>query len=229
MKAVILAAGRGKRMMPLTEHTPKPLVKVNKKTLLSYAIDILPENISEIIVVVNYLGEQIVDYARAAYPNKNIIFVWQDECKGTANALELAKPHLIGQKFVVLFSDDIHSKKSLNECLKYDLALLVHEAEHPERFGVVGIKDDSYVRNIIEKPEHPETNLVNAGIQVLDDRIFGYKAKLHDNGEYYLTDIINDLAQDYPVKAVRTDFWISVGYLEDIAKAENILNKQNIP
>ncbi len=210
-------------MMPLTEHTPKPLVKVNNKALLGYAIELLPPEVSEIIIIVNYLGEQIVNYARAEYPDKKIIFIWQDDCLGTANALELAKPHLIGQKFVVLFADDIHSKKALAECLKYDLALLVKEAEHPERFGVVGIKEGGFVKNIIEKPEKPETNLVNAGIHVLDDRIFKYQAKRHDNGEFYLTDIIDQLAQDYPVKAVTTDFWISVGYPEDIEKAERVL------
>jgi bifunctional UDP-N-acetylglucosamine pyrophosphorylase/glucosamine-1-phosphate N-acetyltransferase len=224
MKAVILAAGRGKRMMPLTEHTPKPLIRVNNKALLGYAIDVLPENVSEIIILVNYLGEQIVNYVKKEYPHKNIIFIWQDDCLGTANALELAKPHLIGEKFIVLFADDIHSKKSVEECLKYDLALLVQEAEHPERFGVVGIKEGSYVKNIIEKPAKPETNLVNAGIHVLDDRIFKYQAKPHENGEFYLTDLIDQLAQDYPVKAVTTDFWISVGYPEDIKRAEDILN-----
>lgn len=212
-------------MMPLTERIPKPLIKVNNKTLLGYTLDVLPDLVSEIIIIVNYLGEQIVDFVKSEYPDKKVNFIWQDDCLGTANALELAKPHLTGEKFIVMFSDDIHSRKAVAEAAGYDLSLLVEESEHPERFGVVGIKGDGYVKNIIEKPEKPETNLVNAGVHVLDDRIFKYKAEQHSNGEYYLTDLIDQMAQDYPVKAVKTDMWIAVGYPEDISKAEEELRK----
>ncbi len=68
MKAVILAAGRGKRMMPLTTDTPKPLLKVAGKTLLDHTIGLLPTEVTEIVVVVNYLGEQIVEYIKKNYP-----------------------------------------------------------------------------------------------------------------------------------------------------------------
>ncbi len=210
-------------MMPLTADIPKPLLKVGGKTLLDHTIGLLPDDISEIIIVVDYLKDQIVDHVRKNYPLKKFVFLHQKECDGTGAAVMLAEPYLRNDKFIVLFSDDLHSKKAVAELARCDLALLVKEAEHPERFGVVGVKNGNYVKNIVEKPEKPETNLVNAGIHVLDDRIFNYKPQKHSNGEYYLTDMIHDMAQDYLVRAVKTDFWMPLGYPDDLKNAEKIL------
>ena len=221
-------------MMPLTKNTPKPLLKINNRAILDYIIELLPVNISEIIIVISYLGDQIIEHVKNRYPNEKISFIWQKKPTGTAKALELAKSALVGKKFLLMFADDLHSKKAIKQCLSYDLAILVKKSDHPERFGVVSIKKPNVprgtlgeIKNIVEKPEKPESNLVNVGVQVLDSRIFNYKAKKHSNGEYYLTDQINQLARDCPVKAVKTDFWLPIGYPEDLEKAEEILS--NVP
>jgi bifunctional UDP-N-acetylglucosamine pyrophosphorylase/glucosamine-1-phosphate N-acetyltransferase len=225
MKAVILAAGRGKRMMPLTTDTPKPLLKVRGKALIDYTLDLLPEDVSEIIIVVHYLGDQIAKHMKVHHPHLPVRILWQEECNGTAKALELAKPYLKRERFVLLFSDDLHSKDAVLEAAKHDLAIVAKAADLPERFGVLQLDNTGFLREIVEKPEKPATNLVNVGIHVLDDRIFKYRAPQHPNGEYYVTDMINQLAKEAPVAVVKTDFWLPIGYPEDIKKAEDILKK----
>jgi NDP-sugar pyrophosphorylase family protein len=234
MKAVILAAGRGTRMMPLTKNTPKPLLKINNKAILDHILESLPDEIGEVIIVINYLGHQIIEHLTGRYPDKKIVFVWQKETNGPAMALKLVEPLLGKEKFLVMFADDLHSKKAIKQCLSYDLAILVKKSDHPERFGVVSIKKPNVprgtlgeIKNIVEKPEKPETNLVNVGVQVLDSRIFNYKAVKHSNGEYYLTNQINQLARDCPVKAVKTDFWLPIGYPEDLGKAERMFHVEH--
>lgn len=231
MKAVILAAGRGQRMMPLTQNTPKPLLKVGNKAILDRVLALIPGEVTEIFIVINYLGEQIIEHLKAGYPDKKFHFIWQKEANGTAKALELVKSHLNKERFLVIFSDDLHSKKAVKECLKHDLALLVKESTHPEIFGVVSIKSlgnvsrkniIGEVKDIIEKPKKLETNLVNVGVYVLDSRIFDYSAEKHNNKEYYLTSQINQLAKDYSIKAIKTDFWFPIGCPNDLKKANKL-------
>ena len=224
MRAIILAARRGVRMIPLTEHTPKPLLKVNNRALIDYTLDLLPKDVSEIIVVVNYLGDQVVDYLTKNYPDLKFRFVWQKDLAGTYKAVELAKEYVQGEKFLVLCSDDLYSKKAVANLIKYNLGTIVKEAEHPERFGVVALKNGNEIESFEEKPIHPKSNLVNTGVHLLDSRIFNYPPSPHANGEYYIVDAITKMSQDFVSIAVDTDFWLPIGYPEDLAKAEAALN-----
>ena len=70
-------------------------------------------------------------------------------------------------------------------------------------------------------------NLVSTGAMVLDDRLFGYEAERHANGEYYMTNPLGKLAKEHPVRVVEQDFWIPLGYPEDIPKAEEVLKAWN--
>lgn len=220
MKAVILAAGRGVRMMPLTEHTPKPLLKVNSKALIDYTLDLLPKEASEVIVIVNYLGDKIVAYLNKNYPKLKFRFLWQKDLSGTYKAVELAKEYVQDEKFLVLCSDDLYSKKAVADLLKYDLGTIVKEADHPERFGVVTLKRGNEIESFEEKPAHPKSNLVNTGIHLLDSRIFNYSPTPHSNGEYYIVDAITKMSREFTSWAVLADFWLPIGYPEDLVKAE---------
>lgn len=229
MKAVILAAGRGVRMKPLTDTTPKTLLRVNGRALFDYSMDLLPSGISEVIVVVSYLAEQIVAYATAQYPKIQFRFVTQSSLGGTAQAMQLAAPYLRGERFLVIFADDIHSKKAVAKCSEFDLAVLVEETAHPERFGIINIVSDAMLQargaigrmtKFVEKPKNPESNLAWVGVAVLDDRVFRYAAPQHPNGEYYLTDMVDQLCRDASIAVVKTDLWLPIGYPEDLETAK---------
>ncbi|MDP3052212.1 MAG: sugar phosphate nucleotidyltransferase [bacterium] len=232
MKAVILAAGEGVRMRPLTENKPKPLLEVGGKTILEQIISRLPEEVDELILVVGYLGQQIIDFCEDEFLGRKVRYVWQERKLGTYNALKICEPHIEkGERFLMLFADDIHGGEGIEECLKYECALIVEETSEPWKFGIVQVNDDMSIIDIIEKPprlpagrENPSSNLASTGVLLLDTRIFDYEADLHPNGEYYLTSALSKMLKDgHKIFAVKSTMWLPIGYPEDIRKAEERL------
>ena len=217
MKAVILCAGEGTRMRPLTFTIPKQLLKVGDKAVLEHIFHELPDQIDEVILVVKYLAGQIQDYFGEEFLGKKIHYVTQvSKDYGTWIGLNEAK-HLLGkEKFLVLLGDDILDKESIESCLEHDFSVLVKEVEDPRRFGVVLANEHGKILDFIEKPEEQISNLANTGVQVLDYRIFNYPARQHKNGEYYLTDSVARLAKDHDVFIKLAKSWISMATPEDL-------------
>ncbi|OHA18419.1 MAG: hypothetical protein A2664_00545 [Candidatus Taylorbacteria bacterium RIFCSPHIGHO2_01_FULL_46_22b] len=228
MKAVILAAGEGKRLRPLTDKIPKPLVHLAGKPLLEHLFEALPPEVDEVILVLGYRGEQIQAHFGEKFGRFKLSYIFQEKRDGTARALALCKDSLGGERFLSLYADDLNGAKDLEELLKHPLSVLVKEVEQPEKFGVVTLNKNGQVADIVEKPKVPPSNLVVTGPAVLDGRIFSYEPPQHENGEYYLAEAIGQLVKDHPVVAVPQSLWIPIGYPEDLAKAEEIL-KRNKP
>jgi NDP-sugar pyrophosphorylase family protein len=228
MKAIILAAGEGIRMRPLTEDTPKPMLKIQNKPILEHILDSLPPKIDQVVLVVGYLHQQIQDYFGDRYKNLKIDYVIQTEKLGTYNALELCRDFIDDdEKFIVTYADDLHGADNLKRCSEAEnCAILVLEAEDPRKFGVVEVDDEGFVKSIEEKPENPKSNLVSTGVLVLDKNVFKYPAREHSNGEHYLTDSIAQMIDaGHKFRAIRSNFWLPIGYPEDLEKAEKILKK----
>jgi NDP-sugar pyrophosphorylase family protein len=213
-------------MLPLTLERPKPLVEVAGLPLIAHAARALPKEVDEILIVVGYLGERIVSYCGEHLCGRPVRYIWQREPKGTAEALRLARD-LLHDKFLVLFADDLLDASSLARLVQHDLALLAHEHPEPQHFGVMVLNDDGTLKDLIEKPDVPPSNLISTGVMVLDDRIFEYEAPLHTKGEYFLTDMVTQLAHDHAVQVERMEFWCPVGKPEDIAVAEAALALRN--
>ena len=227
MQCVILAAGKGTRLRPLTDNTPKQLVKVNGKPLLDLIVSELPSSIDEIIMVTGYLEEQIKAHCGNEYFGRPVTYITQVKPTGTAHALWLCKDLLIG-RFLFMFADDIHGGDDLARATSYSRSLLTTPTKTPERFGIVVRHPDGTLAEIIEKPEHPPSNLASTGAMVLDTHIFEFEPTVETNGEYYLTDVIAEYSKKYPVAVVEEDLWIPIGYPEDIQKAEAILNARKV-
>ena len=168
MQCVILAAGKGTRMRPLTEHVPKPLIKVCGKPLLQHIAEALPSEIDEIILVVNYLEDQIRAYCGEEFCGRRVKYVTQaNPAGGTGDALRCAEPLLRG-RFLFMYADDIHGAKTLKDVVSYPYAMLAAHSEEPQHFGVLELNDDGTLKSIHEKPEVPPSNLINIGGMVLD-------------------------------------------------------------
>lgn len=226
MKAVILAAGEGLRMRPLTENKPKPMIEIMGKPLLHHIFDSLPEEINEVILVTGYLEEKIRDYFGGNFEGRKITYIHQPKKLGTAQALWLTRKLLGDERFLMLYADDLQSKVDIKKCMEHPLSVMVKEVEDPRRFGVIIADDNGKILDLVEKPVNPPSNLASTGVKVLDSKIFNYPAKQHLNGEFYITDSLSQMARDYDIYAVKADFWLPIGYPEDIQKAEGILRER---
>ncbi len=224
MQCVILAAGKGTRLRPLTETTPKPLVKVAGKTLLDHIVGALPSAVDELIIVTGYLGEQIRDYCGEEFYGRKVTYVTQEEQNGTAKALWLCKD-LIKGRFLFMFADDIHGKNDLARAVSYSRSMLVCQVDNPEKFGIVVRRPDGTISQMIEKPKHAPSNCASTGAMVLDQNIFDYEPQENKTikGEFYLTEVIERYSKDFPIAVVEQSAWIPIASVEDIEKAEKIL------
>lgn len=223
MQCVILAAGKGTRMRPLTEHIPKPLIKVCGKPILQHIVEALPVEIDEIILVVGYLEEQIRDFCGSQFCGRKVQYVTQDNpAGGTGDALLCARS-LLRDRFLFMYADDIHGALALKKVVSYPYAMLATRSATPEQFGVLEINTDGTLAAIHEKPETPPSDLINIGGIVLDQKIFDYPTKLSSSGELYVTDMVTAFAQDNPVMVVEQTLWLPLGKPSDVALAEAVL------
>ena len=225
MQCILLAAGKGTRLRPLTDSLPKPLVPVLGKPILAHIIELLPPHIDELIIVHGYLGEKIKEYFGDTYNGRSITYVEQIEQKGTGHALWLCREHIHG-RFLYLFADDFHGEQDLFNVLAHDRAMLTYPTTTPERFGVVVKDENDMLVDFVEKSPNPPSNLASTGVFVLDERIFEYAPTVETNGEFYHTDMIKEYAKKYPIKIVEQTFWHPIGYPEDVEAIEQMFRKQ---
>lgn len=223
-KAVILAAGKGTRMRELSIDTPKPLLKVRDKTLLQHKIEMLPESVDEVIIVVGYLKDKITTELGDMCEGRKITYVMQDELLGTAHSLWMAKELLANEeRFLVMMGDDIYSKRDMAECLKYNNSILVSVTESLKGKAKVIFDGEGHIQEIIEKYEIDEAGYVCTGMYSITPKIFDYKMVKLPNGEYGLPQTILAMKNDVNIKAVEASFWIQITAPEDLVIAENHL------
>jgi len=225
MQCVIVCAGKGTRMSPLTDNTPKPLLFVHGKPILAHIIESLPIEITEVVLIVGYLKEQIIAHCGNEYLGKKVTYCEQKNfAGGTGDALMCAKGVLRG-KFLFMYGDDIHGAAALKRAVACNHAILGTHSETPERFGVLVANEDGTLKAILEKPKNPPSNLINIGGFVINDSIFNYSVPVSTLGELLVTDMLTEYAKDNPVQILEQDTWIPIGYPEDIARAEAILSR----
>ncbi len=224
-----MAAGKGVRMRPLTYDIPKPMVPVAGKNLLEHKLNQLPDSIDEVIIVIGYLGDQIINYFGAQYHGKKIIYVRQEELLGTGKALWLAREHIKG-KFISLMGDDIYARADLEKCLEYDWAVLAQKVPGPARGGRIVLRPDGHLQEIIEgEHNHAHQHLLNTGVFVLEPEIFNYElVKLPGKEEWGLPQTLVQAAQDFDIKIVLASFWLPVTDAHDLKKAEEMLKSHNM-
>jgi len=218
MQAVILAAGKGTRMLPLTETRPKPMLKVANKPILEHNLEQLTDLVDEVILVVGYKKEIIENYFGTNFNGLKIKYVEQKELLGTGNALERAKNEL-EDDFIVLSGDDLYFREDIKKVLKKEPCILIKEVENPEDFGVVEIENNEVV-DLEEKPKNARSNLVNSGLYHLNKEIFSHSLKLSERGEYELTDYIKSIL---PVEFVVAERWIPLTYPWNLLEANKFL------
>ena len=223
MKGVLLTAGEGTRMRPLTLTRPKTMLQVGGKPILQYNLEALRDaGIKDIIMVVGYKKEAIEDYFEDGSSfGVNIDYITQEKRLGTAHAINSAR-NMIDDEFIVLNGDIIVDPELIVDLIaKYESEetssiLMLTEVEDPSSFGVVEIEND-IIKNIIEKPAPGEapSNLINAGIYLFDKTIFDAidSTEKSERGEYEITDSLKiQMSENKIVRGLKSNNkWIDVG------------------
>lgn len=227
MQAIIMAAGKGMRLRPFTNDKPKPLLEINGRPLLAYTLLALPETITEVVIVIGYLGELIQKHFGEHFGQLNLSYIQQGEIPGTAGALWSVKQAIKSEPFLVLNGDDVYAKEDLEQCVKHQLALSVFPCQ-PTQLGSLDAVKINSDHHLIELYKPTETELQQGvllvtGAYVLDKRIFNYQPALMPSGEYGLPHTIAVMAADYPVEVVKASFWLPVNSLEQLQIAEQAL------
>ncbi|MBI2232326.1 MAG: NTP transferase domain-containing protein [Candidatus Aenigmarchaeota archaeon] len=207
MQAVILAAGSGTRMHPLTLTQSKAMLPVANKPLLEWTIKSLEEVADEIIIVVNKSQTDITSYF------KDCTFAYQEEQKGTADALAAAEEFING-RFILINADEFIPKTDIQNFAKGGgCKTAVFRVNNPGLFGVVEAKNN-IVSNIVEKPQNPASNLVRCGMELLDKNIFPLinQVKPSVRGELEITDVYRLLIKEQEMQIFEVSKWITISY-----------------
>ncbi len=226
MQCVILAAGEGSRMRPLTTSRPKVMLPLAGKPMLEHLIqNVRDAGITEIYLVVGYHEEAIRTwFGDGAAFDVSIQYVVQRKQLGTADALRSVEP-FIHDTFLMLNGDMILDRSDLEKIISLPCPVMATSTTtHPESFGVVTVEGET-ITSLEEKSLHPKSNIINAGAYLFDAGIFSILKKIapSSRGEYELTDALTDYIRDRTLKAYPLSVWMDVGYPWDMLTANEHL------
>lgn len=220
---MILAAGEGKRMRPLTLTTPKPMLQIAGKTFLDRIFESLPPEVGEAVIIVRYLGEQIRAYCGATFHGRKIQYAEGSE-RGTTYSFLAARHFVSKERFLCIYGDELPDKDEVAACLKHHASILCFRVGDPWNHGVVALREDGFISAIEEKPSEPTSDLIADGVMVLNERIFACFPVAGFRGEFYLTDMLNQFVKKEKVMAVVGTCAIGgISTPADIARVERLL------
>ncbi len=227
MKCVILAAGEGKRMHPLTYTRPKVMLPIGNKPILEWnMLNAIKAGLKQFIFVVGYKSEMVRNYFQNGKKwNIKIEYVNQGNALGTAHAIGMVER--FADNFIVLSGDTIFEKQDIKKIVEKKNSMGIIKVENPREYGVVKLKKEKVIK-IYEKMETPISNIINAGIYHFDKKIFDFinKTKKSSRGEYEITDSINMMIKEIEIDGVLLNEWRDVVYPWHLLDAnEEILKK----
>jgi len=239
MKAVVLAAGEGTRLRPLTEDRPKGMVEVAGKPILTHCLEQLVElGADEFVIVVGYLKERIISHYGDEFQGVPVTYAHQREQLGLAHAL-LTVEEYIDDDFMLMLGDNVF-RANLGDVVRRqredraDAAFLVEEVPYEEagRYGVCVTNNYGEITDVIEKPDEPPSNLVMTGFYTFSPAIFPACELVQpsNRGEYEISEAIDLLIQSgRTIDALPLDGWrMDIGYPEDRDEAEKRLQGADV-
>jgi glucose-1-phosphate thymidylyltransferase len=225
MKVIIPAAGAGTRLRPHTHTIPKALVQVAGKPILGHILDrISTFDVTELIIIIGYMGDKIKNYLDVHY-NFKTTYVEQEKRLGLGYAINLARDYLDDEPTLITLDDTI---------LEMDMAAMVKgayssigakEVEDASHFGIIEL-ENGFIKRLIEKPENPPSNLAIVGVYYIQNTPLLFEClqeiidkKIRTQNEYQLTDALQlMLEKGEKIISVPVDNWYDCG------KPESLLN-----
>lgn len=211
MKAVVLAAGQGTRIRPLSDSVPKPMLPVADRPLVAHTIDAaIDAGANEVVLVIGYEADTVRDYFGAEYRGVPVSYAVQTEQAGTADAVNAARDHIEGP-FAVLNGDNLYDPAAIDQLFEQCPAVCAIEVDDPRNYGVLSTDGDS-VSGIVEKPADPPTNLANAGAYAFPAKARQWlEVPASERGEHEITDVLATVIDEFDVTPVTLERWLDVG------------------
>jgi glucose-1-phosphate thymidylyltransferase len=223
VKVVIPLAGKGTRLLPLTRHVPKPLIRVAGRPVMDYVMDMLDGlDIEELILITGHLKEQVESYVRTHY-RQPARFIEQRVQDGTAGAVALAEPYVDGPVLIIFVDTLFDADLSLVTREDADGIIWAKHVEDYERFGVVVTDPAGYMTRIVEKPADPISRLANIGLYYIRDWRALYEGIHHtlrgpqQKGEWFLTDAFQHMIdRGRRIRVAEVSGWYDCGKVETV-------------
>lgn len=224
MKVIIPLAGKGSRLRPHTHVTPKPMLKVAGRPVMSYVMDdvLTLGNVEQVVYITGHLKDKVETYARTTYDIPSV-FIEQAVQDGTAGAVALAKP-FVDQPVLIIFVDTIFDADlSILKDSEDDGIIWTKDVEDYQRFGVVVTDEHGHMTKIVEKPKEPISKRANIGLYYIKNWKLLFEGIDHvltttpHKGEWYLTDAFQYMIDHgAKIKVVDVAGWYDAGQLESL-------------
>lgn len=223
MKAILLAAGMGTRLRPITNSIPKCLVPINGKPLLQFWLESLMKlGITEVLINTFYLPEQVIDFVECSAFRKNVIFYHEQQLEGTAGTLKKTLDFWKGHAVLIAHADNLclcnffDFISSFNhrplECIG---TMMTFKTETPRSCGIVQQNQDDVLTGFFEKVDNPPSNIANAAVFIFSWEVAGEIERLNDKE----SDISRHLI---PKLLWRLNVWRNDVYMRDIGTQESL-------
>ena len=230
--AIIPAAGVGTRLRPHTHTQPKVLLHVAGKPILAHILDELPAlGIRKVVLIVGYMGARIVEYVRAHHADLEVHTVEQPERLGLGHAVSLAEPVADDQPILIILGDTIFEADLAGVLAGGVSAIGVKPVDDPHRFGIVETNGSGRVVRMVEKPQHPSSNLAITGVyyftrgkplfEALQEL---QRSNVRTRGEFQLTDAMQMLVdRGEPITTFPIHGWYDCGKTETLLATNRVL------
>lgn len=229
MKAIILAAGKGTRLRPLTYEAPKPLLHVHGRPILEHILSELPEVITEVYVVVDHLKDQLYAFAETVnvqkkFPARIFCIEQLPDEKGTLAALKSVKHVLVpNEKFLVLNGDDLVKRHDLEKMFNHERAFAVQHTTLMPRYHKVTRNNGVLYDFVPQTGDEQQAGAhVATGTYLIDTQIFDFEPRLLHGGEIGIPQTILDHKNVYPVTVVDFESWTPINSIEDLERAGHL-------
>jgi glucose-1-phosphate thymidylyltransferase len=231
MKVIIPLAGKGTRLRPHTHITPKPMMKVAGKPVMSYVLDELKKlgNVEQVIYITGHLKGKVEEYARAEMDVPSV-FIEQKIQDGTAGAIALAREY-VDQPVLIIFVDTIFDADLTRvKSVDADGIIWVKEVEDYQRFGVVVTDKDGNMTKIVEKPKTPISKRANIGLYYIRNWKLLFEGITHvleqpkNQGEYFLTDAFQYMIdKGAKIRVIDVEGWYDAGKIETMLETNEAM------
>jgi dTDP-glucose pyrophosphorylase len=232
LDAVLMAGGKGKRLYPLTENIPKPLLKIGDRPIIEHNIDRFKNfGIENIFISINYLGEKLVDYfGDGSAKGINISYIKETKPLGTLGSIKLAEKDFIEDTILIMNSDlltNIDFAEFYDAFISSDADMAVAATSYhvDVPYAVLEVEENNIVQSLKEKPRY--TYYSNAGIYLLKKNVLFY---IPDDEVFDSTDLMEKLIKagkkliTYPILG----YWLDIGKIDDYKKAQEDIKHINL-